>query len=160
MRSIIASTRRMLERAGREPGARLPGLSQADSSARTVAATFVNSRALVRDLAGTILAKEHFFRNGSCELYAYRCGAYRRDGEILIRRGAKYLLLGYECSEMWSRALTREILECITLDVPQLPERPSRELIIVENGFLNIRTRQLFPHSPHLLPTDSYPCNI
>ena len=49
----------MLERAGREPGARLPGLSQADSSARTVAATFVNSRALVRDLAGTILAKEH-----------------------------------------------------------------------------------------------------
>ena len=40
---------------------------------------------------------------------------------------------------------------------PSLPERPSTELINVENGFLNVRTRQLFPHSPDLLSTIRIP---
>jgi hypothetical protein len=47
----------------------MPGLSQAHSPARTVAVTLVNPRTLVRDLAGAILAKEHFTRNGGV-LYA------------------------------------------------------------------------------------------
>ena len=31
---------------------------------------------------------------------------------------------------------------------PNYPSEHSTELINVENGFLNVRTRQLFPHSP------------
>jgi putative DNA primase/helicase len=117
----------------------------------------MNPRTLVRDLANAILAKEHFARNGSGVLYAYRGGVYRPDGEMLIRQRVKHLLLDHDCSEMWSRALTREIVEFIALDVPELPERPSTELINVENGFLNVRTRQLFPHSPDLLSTIRIP---
>ena len=46
-----------------------------------------------------------------------------------------------------------EIPEFITLEVPELPEHLFTELINVESGFLNVRTRQLFPHSPELLST-------
>jgi P4 family phage/plasmid primase-like protien len=90
-------------------------------------------------------------------LYVYRAGVYRPDGEMLIRRRVKHLLLGYDCSEMRSRALTRDIVEFIALDVPELPERPTTELINVENGFPNVRTRQLFSHSLDLLLTIRIP---
>jgi P4 family phage/plasmid primase-like protien len=119
--------------------------------------SFVNPRTLIRDLAGAIISKERFARNGSSVLYAYRDGVYRPDGEMLIRRRVKHLLLDNDCTEMWSRRLAGEIVEFITLDVPELPERPSTELINVENGFLNVRTRQLFPHSPDLLSTIRIP---
>jgi phage/plasmid-associated DNA primase len=119
--------------------------------------SFVNPRTLIRDLAGGIVAKERFARNGSGVLYAYRDGVYRPDGEMLIRQRVKHLLLDYDCSEMWSKRLASEIVEFITLDVPEMPERPSTELINVENGFLNVRTRQLFPHSPDLLSTIRIP---
>jgi putative DNA primase/helicase len=117
----------------------------------------MNPRTLVRDLAGAITAKDYFARDRAGLLFAYRAGVYLPDGEMLIRQRVKHLLLEYDCSEMWSRALTREIVEFIALDVPDLPERPSAELINVENGFLNVRTRQLFPHSPDLLSTVRIP---
>ncbi len=119
--------------------------------------SFVNPRTLIRDLAGAIISKERFARNGSGVLYAYRDGVYRPDGELLIRRRVKHLLLDYDCTEMWSRRLAGEIVEFIALDVPELPERPSSEVINVENGFLNVRTRQLFQHSPDLLSTIRVP---
>jgi P4 family phage/plasmid primase-like protien len=117
----------------------------------------MNPRTLVRDLAGVITAQDYFARNGAGLLYVYRAGVYRPDGELLIRQRVKHLLLDDDCSEMWSRALAREIVEFIALDVPELLERPSTELINVENGFLNVRTRQLFPHSPDLLSTIRIP---
>ena len=52
---------------------------------------------------------------------------------------------------MWSRALSNEILEFISLDVPELHEQPSTELINLENGLLRVRTRDLLPHSPEFL---------
>jgi P4 family phage/plasmid primase-like protien len=119
--------------------------------------SFANPRTLIRDLAGAIIAKERFARNGGGVLYVYRDGVYRSDGEMLIRRRVKHLLLDYDCTEMWSRRLAGEIVEFIALDVPELPERPSAELVNVENGFLNVRTRQLFPHSPDLLSTIRIP---
>jgi hypothetical protein len=119
--------------------------------------SLVNPRTLIRDLAGGILAKDHFARNASGLLYAYRDGVYQPDGEMLIQRRVKHLLLDHDCSELWSRRLAGEIVEYIALDVPELPERPSTELINVENGFLNVRTRQLFPHSPDLLSTIRVP---
>jgi putative DNA primase/helicase len=119
--------------------------------------SFVNPRTLIRDLAGAIISKDRFDRNGSGSLYVYRDGVYRPDGDMLIRRRVKHLLLDYDCTEMWSRRLAGEIVEFIALDVPELSERPSIELINVENGFLNVRTRQLFPHSPDLLSTIRIP---
>ena len=117
----------------------------------------MNPRTLVRDLAGAITAKDHFARDEGGTLYVYRGGAYRSDGELLVRQRVKHLLLDQDCSEMWSRALSNEILEFISLDVPDLPERPSTDLINLENGLLNVKTRQLFPHSPEFLSTIRVP---
>jgi phage/plasmid-associated DNA primase len=58
---------------------------------------------------------------------------------------------------MWSRALSNEIVEFITLDVPELPDRPSTELINLENGLLKVRTYELIPHSPEFLSTVRIP---
>jgi putative DNA primase/helicase len=58
---------------------------------------------------------------------------------------------------MWSRALTQEIIEFIRLDVPELPEQPSTELINLRNGLLNVRTWELFAHSPDFLSTIRIP---
>ena len=81
--------------------------------------SFMNPRTLVRDLAGAITAKEHLARDSGGTLYVYRGGVYRPDGEMLIRQRVKHLLLDQDCSEMWSRALSNEIVEFISLDVPE-----------------------------------------
>jgi len=111
----------------------------------------MNPRTLVRDLAGRITTKDHFARDGGGAIYVYRSGVYKPDGELLVRQRVKHLLLDEDCSEMWSRALSNEILEFISLDVPVLPDEPSTELINLENGVLRVRTRELLLHSPEFL---------
>jgi len=86
-------------------------------------------RTLVRDVAAAITAKDRFARNGNGILYAYRNGVYKPDGEFLVRQRVKHVLLDCDCPELWSRSLAAEVVEFITLDVPELPEQPSTELI-------------------------------
>jgi putative DNA primase/helicase len=114
-------------------------------------------RTLVRDLAGTITASDSFARNRSNMLYVYREGVYRPDGELFVRQRVKHVLLDNDCPEMWSRTLAREVIEFIALDAPELPEQPSTELINLRNGVLNVRTRELFAHSPEFLSTIQVP---
>src|SRR5579863_2161789 len=114
-------------------------------------------RTLVRDLAAAITAQDRFARNGSDVLYVYRDGVYKPAGEFLVRQRVKHVLLDNDCPEMWSRALATEVLEFIALDVPELPEQPSTELINLRNGLLNVRTRELFAHSPEFQSTIRIP---
>ena len=116
-----------------------------------------NPRTLVRDLSAAITSKDHFARNGSGVLYVYRDGVYQPSGEMWIRQQVKHLLLDHDCTELWSRALTREVVEFISLDVPELPEQPATELINLENGLLRFRTRELIPHSPEFLSSIRIP---
>jgi len=116
-----------------------------------------NPRTLVRDLAAAITGKDHFARIGSGLLYVYRDGVYQPTGEMWIRRQVKHLLLDHDCPEMWSRALSKEVVEFIALDVPELPEQPSTELINLQNGLLRVRTRELLPHSYQWLSTIRIP---
>lgn len=117
----------------------------------------MNPRTLVRDLAGAITASDRFTRDSGGTLFVYRSGVYRPDGEMLIRQRVKHLLLEQDCSEMWSRALSNEIIEFITLDVSELPERSPTEVINLENGLLKVRTRELLPHSPDFVSTIRIP---
>jgi putative DNA primase/helicase len=114
-------------------------------------------RTLVRDMAGAITGKDRFARDRSNLLYIYREGVYKPDGELLVRQRVKHVLLDNDCPEFWSRALAREVIEFITLDVPELPEQPSTELINLRNGVLNVRTRELFAHSSEFLSTFRIP---
>ena len=119
-----------------------------------------NPRTLVRDLAAAITVKDYFARNGSGLVYVYRDGVYQPPGEIWIRRQVKHLLLDHDCPEMWSRALSKEVVEFIALDVPELPTQPSTELINLENGLLRVRTRELLPHSHLWLSTIRIPISF
>jgi P4 family phage/plasmid primase-like protien len=124
---------------------------------RAIRVSIPNPRTLVRDLAAAITSTDYFARNRSGVVYAYGDGVYRPNGELLIRQRVKHLLLNHDCCEMWSRALAREVVEFITLDTPEFPERPSTELINLENGLLKVTTRELFPHSPELLSSIRIP---
>ena len=117
----------------------------------------MNPRTLVRDLAGAITAKDYFARDKVGQLYVYRDGVYRSDGEFLVRQRVKHILVDQDCSEMWSRGLSNEVLEFIALDVRLVPEQPSTELINLENGLLKVRTRELIAHSPEFLSTTRVP---
>jgi putative DNA primase/helicase len=97
------------------------------------------------------MAKDYFARDGGGTLYVYRRGVYKSDGELLVRQRVKHILLEQDCSEMWSRALSNEIIEFISLDVQVLPEQPSAELINLENGLLRVRTLELMAHAPEFL---------
>ena len=88
----------------------MPGLSQADSPARAVGVIFANPRTLVRNLAGAIIAKEHFARNGSGVLYAYRGGVYRPDGEMLIRQRVKHRELSVAVRKLQAVALRDPVM--------------------------------------------------
>jgi P4 family phage/plasmid primase-like protien len=74
-----------------------------------------------------------------------------------IRQQVKHLLLDQDCPEMWSRALSKEVVEFISLDVPELPQQPSTELINLENGLLRARTCELLAHSHQWLSTTRIP---
>jgi putative DNA primase/helicase len=116
-----------------------------------------NPRTLVRDLAAAITQNDYFARNGSGLIYVYREGVYRPTGEMRIRQQVKHLLIDHDCPEMWSRALAKEVVEFIALDVPELPDGPLTELINLENGLLRVKTRELLPHSHQWLSTVRIP---
>jgi putative DNA primase/helicase len=116
-----------------------------------------NPRTLVRDLAAAITQNDYFARNGSGLIHVYRDGVYRPTGEMRIRQQVKHFLLDHDCPELWSRALAKEVVEFIALDVPELPTEPSTELISLENGLLRVKTRDLLPHSHQWLSTIRLP---
>src|SRR6478672_3756923 len=116
----------------------------------------LHDRTLVRDLSGAICADHHFARQQGGLLH-WVSGVYRPDGELLVRQRVKHVLLEHDCSDRWSRALSREVMEFILLDAPELPDRPPPDLINLENGILDIRTRTLLPHSPQFLSNNRVP---
>ena len=57
----------------------------------------------------------------------------------------------------WSSHLGNEVVEFIRLGVPELWERPSRDVINLQNGLLRLEDHALLPHSPDHLSTVQLP---
>ena len=79
------------------------------------------------------------------ELYVYRNGVYIKEGELLIKRIVEQI-----CSETVSRSYVSEIIACIKrknqVDREIFDSAP--DLLVVENGILNIDTLTLAEHTP------------
>jgi putative DNA primase/helicase len=93
----------------------------------------------------------HFARDGGGTLYIYRDGFYKSGAENYIRQRVKELANESGHPDEWSSNFAKEVSEYIRADAPELWPIPPTGIINVENGRLDVITRELTPHSPEFL---------
>lgn len=104
---------------------------------------------LVPKIERFVKQDNYFARDTGGLLYVYQRGAYRPTGEWLIKGEVKRYCA--DTNSTWSPELASRLTEFITVDAPELWERPPMDTINVENGLLDTRTHELRPHSPEFL---------
>lgn len=99
-----------------------------------------------REHAEQVAAQEPY-TTGGAQIYAFLDGCYRPGERHLQQRIVE--LLG----DSWSRRKSDEIVAYLRITSPDLWEQPPVGTINVANGLLNVRARELKPHtSEHLSP--------
>src|SRR6202453_3566789 len=111
----------------------------------------LSDKTLIRDLAQLILGHDHFARDAAGRLFRYDGGVYTENAELYIKRQVKELTVKFGNPGRWNRTLAHEVIEYISLDSPNLLERPDLDRINLVNGILNVQTGELAPHSPAFL---------
>ena len=102
-------------------------------------------------LASAILRKDRFAVDPGGKLYRYTNRVYAPGGEAFIRRRVKELILAAGKAPKWSSHKAEETVRYICADAPRLWSEPPLQIINVINGLLNVRTRELQPHTPEHL---------
>jgi putative DNA primase/helicase len=108
---------------------------------------------IVANLITRLAYRNYFARDEGDKLYVYDRGVYRPRGKERVRILTKLVVP----DEAWSTYLANETAEYISVDSPRLWERPSLEILNLENGLLDFNTRELRPHSPDQLSTVQLP---
>ncbi len=100
-----------------------------------------------KELAEAIMAKYTFrTRRDSDEIYIYTNGVYKPHGATYIREEC-----AQELQEKYRRNYADEVTDYIRATTYTEFQPPPLHLINVENGILNIKTKQLEKHSPNHL---------
>jgi P4 family phage/plasmid primase-like protien len=108
---------------------------------------------IIKPLADEITAEDHFAQDAGGKLYRFSGGAYKQYAERYIKRRVKEILEESGRSAQWTSHRANEVVEYIRADAPELWARPPLDEVNVENGILNVETRELRPHDPaHLSP--------
>lgn len=111
------------------------------------------SRLHANKVAQSIIREYSCARDSSGELYVYFSGCYQPRGDQFIKKWVKQVAIGLGKEEAWSSKLANEVSEYLRADAPELWPMPPADVVNVENGLLNVLTRELLPHSPdHLTP--------
>lgn len=108
-------------------------------------------------LADAITAEEHFAKDPSGALFIYAGGVYMPNGDRDIRRAVKRLFKEWGVPDKWGTKGSREVVEYIRTDAPELLTEPPSEIVNLKNGLLNLVTRELKPHSPDFLFPVQFP---
>lgn len=106
---------------------------------------------ITKRIADAILKRDHFAQDAGGCLYIYRNGAYAAKGEKHVAMRTKHLLEAWGLTKAWSSFRASEVAEYIRTDARMLWERPPLDTLNVNNGLVDIETRQLRPHSPDFL---------
>lgn len=98
----------------------------------------------------TEIMKEHRFatHKQSNEIYAYNNGFYQPKGEIIIAEQSQQKLQEYVSTSRVNE--TVEVIRRATYQPPEKFDNP-RRLITVENGLLDVKTKELTPHTPDII---------
>jgi hypothetical protein len=103
---------------------------------------------IVRALATEIDEGAHFAQDAGEKLYRFRRGVYVPDGLAYVKRRVKTILESWGLSPLWSSHRAAEVAEYLRVDAPTLWERPSREVLNLKDGLLDLETRELLDHDP------------
>lgn len=113
---------------------------------------------LTPELAKAITAETQFARDPGGRLYCFENGVYRPAGNLAVHRRVKALCESWGKTKSWSPELATRVEEWIRVDAPELWECPPLDTLNCRNGLLDIKTRNLGPHSPkHLSPVQITP---
>ena len=108
---------------------------------------------LVKELADTIAQAEHFAQDAGRKLFRFAGGVYKPHGAEWVKKTVKDLLEAQNQTAFWSSHLANEVVEYLRVGAPQLWEEPPLDVINIQNGLLNVVTRELSDHDPaHLSP--------
>jgi putative DNA primase/helicase len=106
---------------------------------------------VVPKLAAQICDENHFAQDVGTKLYRFVTGAYRAKAEEFLRRQVKRILKEWNKSQLWSPTLAEQVIEYVRVDSPVLWERPPLDVLNVQNGLLDLASRELKPHQPSFL---------
>jgi putative DNA primase/helicase len=112
---------------------------------------------LTKALASAITASDHFARDAGGMLYAWQDGVYRPTGQRIIERRVKALIEEWKMAKLWTPELAARVEAWISVDAPELWERPPLDVLNCANGLLNVNNRVLAPFSPSHLSAVQIP---
>jgi len=111
----------------------------------------------VKYLADAIVRSDYFAVDAGGWLYRYVNGVYRPEGRDYIRRRCKQILEETGATQSWSTSRANQVVEYIRVDAPGLWDRPPLDVLNVENGLLDVTTRELHAHTPDFLSAVQLP---
>lgn len=114
---------------------------------------------IIQRLAKAILDETNFAQNQGGQLYRYHAGVYREGADEHVRQQVDRLLDKWNEKSNWSMRIAAEVAELIRVRSPVLWEKPPTDVVNVQNGLLNVRTRELREHSPEHLSPIQLPVN-
>lgn len=110
---------------------------------------FEDDRFVPKKLANEILNEYHIVTHAESKvIYRYNEGIYVPDGEELIRKVARQKL-DTLARRNYIEEVVAHIREITVTDVDRFHAPP--HLICLKNGVLDLKTKQLLPHSPELI---------
>jgi len=113
---------------------------------------FFDKRAFIPKRLGDEIMQNHSFRFAASQLWVYRDGVYKPNGEELVRSVAQKLL-GEEIRENRKIETVKYIQTATYQEIPQ----PDPQFINLRNGRLNWATRKLHPHTPEVFDITQLP---
>lgn len=112
---------------------------------------------ITKRLADAICKSNHFAQDLGGKLYHFARGVYAPRGEEFVRRRVKSTLNSWKLTMLWSPTQADAVVEYIRVDSPLLWERPPEDVLNVQNGLLDVVTRELKAHSPQNLSAVQLP---
>jgi P4 family phage/plasmid primase-like protien len=108
-------------------------------------------------IAEQILSDDYFAKDEGGALYYYRDGRYVRGGKEYLYRRFYDVLEAHGKIKEASTYRRNEVLEFISVRLPNLWDAPPMDQICLENGVLDLESGTLHDHSPDWLSTHQIP---
>ncbi len=106
---------------------------------------------IVQAIEQALKTEHHFARDEGDILFHFEGGVYKPTGEKFVRRAVKQYCEANGKASKWSPELADKVVKYITVDAPELWERPPLHTVNTTNGLLDVKSRQLRVHSADFL---------
>ncbi|HWQ56663.1 MAG TPA: phage/plasmid primase, P4 family [Bryobacteraceae bacterium] len=103
------------------------------------------------ELADEITRQASFARDAGGRLYVFKDGVYNPSGELFVQQRVKGIMNRWGNEAKWTSRKAKEVCEYIRVDAPALWDAPPKDVVNLQNGLLQVHTRELIPHSPKFL---------